>query len=433
MSIIIDFDQLAAECLSRCEELATHTDTPGQLTRLFLTPAMLGAHQCVSDWMRQAGLTVRTDGAGNLIGSRPPSTIHSKTLIIGSHLDTVPNAGRYDGMLGVVAAIAAVKAIGHAKLPFAIDVIGFSEEEGVRYSTPYLGSRAIAGTFDINWLSTTDTQGVFMVKAIEDFGLSAADLCSTAYSPDRVLGFVEAHIEQGPVLARLNLPVAAVDAIAGQSRLKMVFVGQSGHAGTTPMVPRADALVCAARFIVAVSDHGRNVEGLRATVGFIDSRPNARNVIPSEVTLSLDVRHADDRVRRDAVGKLCDLASGFASSDGVAFAITQTEDQSASAMDPCLTEKMQLAIASTGLPKFSMLSGAGHDAVAMAQRFPTAMLFIRQPSGISHHPDEDVERADVAVAIEVLARFVCELAADSGGVDDLSNSLRSMGSTGFQS
>ena len=245
---------------------------------------------------------------------------------------------------------------------------------------------------------------------IEAFGLSPSEIPMAAYSPDRVIGFIEPHIEQGPVLSRMKLPVAAVDSIAGQSRLKLVFQGRSGHAGTTPMTPRADALVAAARLIVSVSEYGRTVDGLRATVGSLQAEPNVRNVIPGTVEVSLDVRHADDSVRAGAVTKLCELARRHCESDAVTVAVTEREDQSASAIDRDLSERLRQAIVETGHQAFSMFSGAGHDAVTMAERFPTAMLFIRQPTGISHHPDEDVQPGDVAVAIEVLTRLIDRLA-----------------------
>jgi allantoate deiminase len=245
MSIIIDYDQLAGECLERCSELASYTESPGQITRRFLTPPMQDVHAAVTHWMSQMGVMARVDHVGNVIGSRVSANPNCKTLLIGSHLDTVPNAGKYDGILGVVIGIAVLKALKTVELPFAIDVIGFSEEEGVRFSTPYLGSRAIAGDFEVSWLDLVDSQGQSMRSVIETFGLAADKISLTSYAPDHVLGFIEAHIEQGPVLARVDQPVAVVTDIAGQSRLKMRFHGCSGHAGTTPMSPRADALVAA--------------------------------------------------------------------------------------------------------------------------------------------------------------------------------------------
>jgi len=402
--------ELAAECLRRCDQLAAHSEVPGQITRRFLTPPMLAVHRDVKCWMQAASLAVHVDHAGNLIGRRPATNHPAKILLVGSHLDTVPNAGRYDGILGVMIGIAIAQALGDAKLPFSIDVIGFSEEEGVRFGLPYLGSRAISGDFDPAWLSLSDPQQQTMRAAIEAFGLDPNAIGSAAYLPDEVLGFVEPHIEQGPVLAQLGRSIAAVDAIAGQSRLLIEFTGEPGHAGTTPMHPRADALVSAAKFITKVSLYGRHVEGLRATVGFINAVPNARNVIPGRVELSLDVRHAQDTLRIDAVETLLQKAQQLAAEDRVRVTVVQRQDQPAAWMDPGLTECLRAAMKSSGIEPRVMTSGAGHDAVAMADRFPSAMLFMRQPTGISHHRDEDVELKDVAVAIDILLAFVHELA-----------------------
>ncbi len=410
MSIIIQYDQLAAECMARCDELSTHTETLGQVKRRYLSPPMRDVHNAVIVWAKAAGMTTRVDPVGNLVATRGSSNADAKTLLIGSHLDTVPNAGKYDGILGVVAGIAAVKALGAIELPFAIDVIGFSEEEGVRFSTPYLGSRAVAGSFDPAWLAIEDLEGHSMRSVIEEFGLDPGEISSAAYAPDHVLGFVEAHIEQGPVLSRMNLPVAAVDAIVGQSRLKLLFRGQAGHAGTMPMPHRADALVAAARFVIAVSQFGGSIDGLRATVGYMNVLPNVRNVIPDLVELSLDIRHADDQVRLAAVDDLCRRASEHAGTDGVTCEIVERQDQPATLLDTHLTDIFKAAMVTGGIEPHSMISGAGHDAVSMAPRFPTAMLFIRQPNGISHHPDEDVQQSDVAVAIEVLTNFIRRLA-----------------------
>lgn len=410
MSIIINYDQLANECLARCDELAGYSESPHGVTRRFLTPPMHDVHLAVGNWMRDAGMTTRRDALGNLIGTLASSRPNAKKLLLGSHLDTVPNAGKYDGVLGVMTSIAVVNSLGARTLPFDIDVIGFSEEEGVRFATPYLGSQAITGDFDPNWLDLTDSLGWTMRDAIESYGMSPDEINDAAYEPDRVLGFVEAHIEQGPVLSRARLPVAAVDFIAGQSRLMMIFHGHAGHAGTTPMSPRADALVAAARFIVAVSEYSRDVEGLRATVGFINATPNARNVICGDVRVSLDVRHADDEIRLEAVTDLCKLARQHGEAEDIAFTVTDREDQRAVAMNRDLTSVLSSAIQDAGHEAFTMLSGAGHDAVPMARRFPTAMLFIRQPNGISHHPDEDVTQSDIADAIHVLTCFVSRLA-----------------------
>lgn len=358
--------------------------------------------------MRAAGMSVTVDDAGNITGTRASGWPNAKRLIIGSHLDTIPNGGKYDGILGVMVGIAVVQSLADVDLPFDIDVIGFSEEEGVRFSLPYIGSRAIAGSFDPAWLGHQDDAGITLASAIESFGLTPANLPSAAIDPDRVLGFVEIHIEQGPVLAKKNLAVAAVTAIAGQTRMRLSFVGDAGHAGTVPMPGRSDPLVAASRWIAGVSDHASGVNDLRATVGWIRCLPGARNVIPGSVEVSLDVRHGDDAIRQAAVDGLIERAGELSQAAGIAFQVLETQSQPAAIMDASLTEAIRGAMTAAGQTDFSMLSGAGHDSVIMADRFPTAMLFIRQPKGISHHPDEDVEASDVAVAIEVLNNFVIE-------------------------
>lgn len=377
--------------------------------------------------MSELGMSPRVDEAGNLIGRRigsispqaglvnlqnEPSNL--PTLLIGSHLDTIPAAGRYDGILGVMMALAVVRAIGNFPLPFHLDVIGFSEEEGVRFLLPYLGSRALIGTFDPAWLSRVDDDGHTMRDVIETFGLQPEKISSAAYPVDRVAGFIEPHIEQGPILSASKCPVAVVDAIVGQSRLQLEFRGQANHAGTTPMSMRRDALVAASKWITEVSRYGNSIEGLRATVGALNLSPNARNAVPGLAQVSLDVRHADDSVRTKAVNELCDFAKRCASADDVAFSIIEHQQQPAVAMDSGLVTGLQQSVAACGVEPCVMPSGAGHDSVVMAETFPTVMLFVRQPTGLSHHPDEDVEVGDVAVAIDVLQDFVRRFTPSTG-------------------
>lgn len=403
-------DARAALVMSRCDALAGCSDEDGRITRLFLGPGMRRAHQLVSDWMRKAGLTVRTDAAGNLIGRRKAKTDDAPVLLLGSHLDSVPHAGRYDGVLGVLVALAAVEALHDKALPFHVDVIGFSEEEGVRFGLPYLGSRAIAGKFDAAWLNRTDANHVTMREAIHAFGLDPRKLCDCVYPREKMLGYMEVHIEQGPVLERENLPIGVVNAIAGQSRLKLSFTGKTGHAGTTPMYPRTDTLVTASRFIVAASEHGKSVPDLRVTVGQIVNEPNVANVIPGCTRLSLDVRHPNDDVRTRAVEDLLAQAKAFCCETKVRFEVEERRLDAAVAIDLRLADTLTRAVQDVGQPVRQLMSGAGHDAVPMAALCGVAMLFVRHPGGISHHPDERVEQADVAVAIDVLARAVTHLA-----------------------
>lgn len=406
----VDFTPLAAEALRRCDLLAQCSEEQGRITRRFLTPPMRDVHAQVGGWMRELGMAVRVDDAGNLIGRRATPK-GGKTLIIGSHLDTVPGAGRYDGVLGVILGLAVVEALRSVPLPFNIDVIGFSEEEGVRFGEPYLGSSAVAGCFAEDWLDRPDANGVTVREAIATFGGNPDRLHECCYSADQVLGFIEPHLEQGPVLESLQQPVGVVTAISGQSRLAVQFLGAEGHAGTTPMIGRRDALVAAAEFIGLVRQTALQHDDLRATVGKMDVAPGAANVIPGSAVLTLDVRHPHDEVRRNAVDTMLQGAQAIAQREGCRFAVVRSCDQPSAPVDPQLTEHLEAAAAESTGHTHRLPSGAGHDAVVMAQRYPMAMLFLRHPGGISHSPEERVEMADVAVGIRVLTRAIERLAS----------------------
>ena len=317
--------------------------------------------------------------------------------------------------------LSVVRCLGETPLPFDLDVIGFSEEEGVRFSLPYIGSRAVCGCFDHSWLARVGDDGKTMDGVIREFGLNPDEMTAAAYNVDRVAGFIEPHIEQGPVLANSGKAVAVVDAIVGQSRIMLRFFGEANHAGTTPMSLRRDALVTASRWIVAVSAYAKSVDDLRVTVGYIQATPNARNVIPGCVEVSLDARHADDAVRTDAAAELCRLAHQFADEDQIECSVIDSQEQPAVKMDTRLVQGLKDSLANCGIEPLVVPSGAGHDSVAMAERFPTAMLFVRQEKPLSHHPDEDVAVEDVAVGIQVLQdfirRFVPSVAADSISID----------------
>jgi allantoate deiminase len=406
--------QLAESVMTACDRVATFTDAPGEITRLFLSPATKRLQAWLLDYMRQAGLESRIDAVGNVVGhyaaANETAENAGRVLLVGSHLDTVVNAGRYDGVLGVMLGIAAVESLEGERLPFAIDVVGFSEEEGVRFGTPYLGSAAIAGCFDGEWLELTDGQGVRLADAITEFGLEASAIEAAAYDPERVVGFLECHIEQGPVLLQQNLPVAVVSGIAGQSRLRLRMQGTAGHAGTLPMDARSDALAAAAALIVAAETIGHRTPGLRVTVGKIEVEPNLRNVVPGEAVLAVDIRHPDDIQRRLAVESVLHEAREAADARGVKFTCEAIDDQPAIGCDPNLVGHLTKAIKVAGYPFGVTYSGAGHDAVIMSKFCPTAMLFVRHP-GVSHHPSESVDIKDVAVALDVLRRTILNLAS----------------------
>jgi allantoate deiminase len=402
----------AETAMKRLDLLGSISEEPDRLTRPFASEAMRRAHDAVTEWMREAGLAVRHDNIGNLRGRYDADAADAPTLIIGSHLDTVRDAGRYDGPLGVMVAIAAVQRLHdlNKRLPFAIEVIAFADEEGLRFSSTYLGSRAVAGTFDDADLGRTDAAGVTMAEAISAFGGDPSRIGDDRWQ-GHLLGYVEVHIEQGPVLERLGLPVGVVTAIAGQARYRITFKGLAGHAGTVPMHGRRDALAAAAEFLLAVEAEGASHDGLVATVGQLSVYPGASNVIPGEAALSLDIRHPDDGSRLESTRQILERAGEIASRRGVE---TSAQLLGENPSVPCSSDLQSLlasAIVAAGLEPLRLASGAGHDAVPMSTLTDVAMLFVRCKGGISHNPAESVTADDVAVAIDVLARFLELLAA----------------------
>ncbi len=401
----------ALRAISECKRIAQMSEEPDRITRRFLTPPVNEVHAHLRARMESLGMTVRTDAAGNLRGLWQPQGARGKRLILGSHIDTVPNAGACDGVLGVALALEWIQIAQELNLPLPIEVIAFSEEEGVRFGVPFIGSRAVAGRFDPALLLLKDANGVTLADAIRDFGLDPDKIDDAALDAD-VLGFMEIHIEQGPVLESEGLSVAAVTAIVGQTRLTLYFRGQANHSGTTPMNLRHDALACAAEWISAVETAAQKTDGLIATVGKIDAEPNAANVIAGAARVSLDVRHHDDRARRGAVESVLEQAKAIALKRGLALEQTRQMDQPAVPMDEQLTAHLVDAIAAAGMQEKRMTSGAGHDAMVMAARVPTAMLFLRSPGGISHHPDETVREEDVVAALNVGRKFLERLTAE---------------------
>ena len=404
------FTKLAEEAIARCRKLATFSEDAGGTRRTFLSLPMRDCHKEVSSWMKLLGMNVSVDAVGNLRGLYSATTPHAPQILIGSHLDTVPNAGAFDGILGVVLAIGLVKSLVGSRLPFAIEVIGFSEEEGVRFGVPFTGSRALVGRVDEELLGRKDANGISVRKAIQDFGLNPAEISSAALRDD-VLVFLEFHIEQGPVLENLGWPLGVVEAIVGQNRLEFTFSGQSNHAGTTPMNLRHDALAAAAEWIVAVENLARRTAGIVATVGLVEAKPGAMNVIPGEARATLDIRHASDSARTEALDELIRLAESIAARRGVTVKWRTLLAQHAVAMNPFLTEQIDLAMQKAGCEPHRMASGAGHDAMILAEKIPAAMVFLRSPEGISHDPAESVHLDDVAKALECGHHLLTQLAA----------------------
>lgn len=403
----------ALRAIAECQQIAAMTEEPGRTTRRFLTAPTRDVHADLSARMNALGMTVQTDAAGNLRGLWRPDGTAGKRLIVGSHIDTVPDAGAYDGVLGVTLALELVDIARERGLKLPIEVIAFSEEEGVRFGVPFLGSRAVAGRFDEALLALRDADGTSLADSIRAYGLDPAHI-RAAVIDDETLGFLEIHIEQGPVLEAEGLSVAAVTGIVGQTRLSLEFAGQANHAGTTPMHLRRDALAGAAEWIGAVEARTRTSEGLVATVGKVDVTPNANNVIAGTVRVSLDVRHPHDAQRLGAVEDLLEGANKIAARRKLALESTQQMDQPAVSMDERLTAYLTEAIEAAGFAPKQMHSGAGHDAMVMAGRMPTTMLLLRSPGGISHSPAETVREEDVEAALTVSGRFIERLAGGVG-------------------
>jgi allantoate deiminase len=400
----------ATTVMERCELLGNISEEPGRLTRPFGSQAMREANDIVSGWMRVAGMTTRFDEIGNLIGRYEGTG--NETLVVGSHLDTVRDAGRYDGQLGVMVALTCVQQLHDRgeRLPYAIEVVAFADEEGLRFGTTFLGSSVYAGAFDESRLNLEDRNGVTLREAVRAFGGDPGALYGRRNGD--LLGYCEVHIEQGPVLEQEDLPVGVVTAINGQSRVRAGFIGKAGHAGTVPMEGRRDALCAAAEFVLEVESAAKAQPGSVATVGEISALPGAVNVIPGEVEHSLDLRHPEDAARERLRNHLERRAREIAASRGCELRWQLRQETPAVPADPELSALLGRAVEDSGVSVHKLPSGAGHDAAQMAALTSVAMLFVRCREGISHNPAESVRREDVGAAIEVMSRFLTLLAQD---------------------
>jgi allantoate deiminase len=394
--------------MTRLDELAIFSDDPDRLTRLYLSPAHRRAMGQVAAWMAEAGMSARIDAVGNVVGRYEASRPGAPALLIGSHIDTVIDAGRYDGALGVLTGIAAVGALHRAgeRLPAALEVIAFSDEEGVRFPTTLTGSRAIAGTLDAGALEARDGEGTSLREALAAAGCDGDAFAGCARRPEDTLAYLEVHIEQGPVLEADDLPLGVVTAINGATRWRVAVGGEAGHAGTVPMALRRDALAAAAEMVLAVEREGRAVADLVATVGQLEVSPGAVNVVPGEVRFSLDVRAPSNAAREAALAVLEATFAAIAGRRGVALAIERYHDAAAVACDPVLIDQLAAAVGRAGVTPRLLPSGAGHDAMALASLCPIAMLFVRCARGISHHPAEAISAEDADLAVRVLLDFL---------------------------
>jgi len=417
-----------ARAVARCDLLgvAPYSDMAGGLFRAWLTPAFAATQHQVAGWMAEAGMTVRTDAATNLIGRYEGTTPGAPALLVGSHLDSVRDAGRYDGPLGVMLGIELVANLSAAgkRLPCAIEVIGFGDEEGSRFPAAMLTSRAVAGTLDVGALAGADADGVTIAEALAAYASSfpgegrgrdeGGDPLTTfptaRRAPTDILAYLEAHIEQGPALEAEGLPLGVVTGIAGQIRYHITVTGTAGHAGTSSMTLRRDALTAAAAMVLEVERIARDAASdLVATVGRLAVAPGAVNVIPGRVDFTLDVRSGDDAVCAAAAEDILDAIAAVADARDIDFAIARTHALPASPCDPKLMDLLGQSVQDQGLAVRRLVSGAGHDAMVMAALCPTAMLFIRCAGGVSHNPAEAVDPADAEAALRAMLGFADRL------------------------
>ncbi|PIO97752.1 allantoate amidohydrolase [Pleomorphomonas carboxyditropha] len=406
-------------------ELAAFSDGDGNLTRLYLSPAHRAAADRVAAWMRDAGLDVGLDALGTVRGRLKPTApgrAGNRRLLIGSHIDTVVNAGRYDGMLGVVAGILAVEEIRARgiELPFGVDVLAFGDEEGVRFPTTLVSSSAVAGCLVPSDLDARDADGIALRDALVAFGGDPDAASSAAYARDEALAYIEVHIEQGPVLEAEGLPLGVVTSIAGQSRFSVTVAGEAGHAGTVPMALRRDALAAGAAMMLAIEEVARagGAHQMVATVGRLAARPGAVNVIPAEVVFTLDIRADADAPRLAAIAELQTRLQAIANDRGVSVTMEKFYESPTTPCAPRLQEAFAEAARDLGLAERRLASGAGHDGHALHHLTDVGMLFVRCRGGISHNPAEFAAIDDMGLAVEALIKAVERLAADAASSGD---------------
>ncbi len=400
---------LGDEIVARIHRLAAISEAADNLTRIFLTGEHRAAADLIMNWMVEAGMNARLDAIGNVCGRYEGEHPGLPCLMLGSHYDTVRDAGKWDGPLGLITAISCVAELNRRgrRLPFAIEVIGFADEEGVRFASTLLGSRAVAGTFDERVLSTRDAAGISMREALVQFGLDPDHIGAAARVRGELLGYVEVHIEQGPVLEARNLAVGVVSAIAGATRLAARLTGMAGHAGTVPMALRRDALAGAAECISSIEQLCREDDGgLVGTVGYIHAAPGATNVIPGQAHFTIDMRAPTDERRNRSVAEMVRRIEAVAKRRNLELQLDVTHENRTVPCAPWLKTQLAEAMAAEGYPAFELPSGAGHDGMAMVDVTDVAMLFVRCRGGISHHPDEHVEASDADAGARVLLRLI---------------------------
>ncbi|WP_312831309.1 allantoate amidohydrolase [Pantoea eucrina] len=400
----------AARIMARCDALAEISEEEDSLTRVYLSPEHLRANACVAEWMQAAGMRTWQDAVGNICGRYEAAEPGAAALLLGSHLDTVRNAGRYDGMLGVLSAIETVQWLHdrRQRLPLAVEIVGFADEEGTRFGITLLGSRGLTGSWPESWITHPDGNGITVAAAMQDAGLDAAQVSLAARHVSEIAAYLELHIEQGPCLEEADLALGVVTAINGARRLNCHFSGEAGHAGTVPMLLRKDALAAAAEWMLFIEQATQ--APLVATTGTLSCQPGAVNVIPGEVQLSLDIRGPQDEPLERHLSQLLTQAQAIALRRGVSFSASEYYRIAATPCDKRLQQALGAAVETVQGCTLALPSGAGHDAIAMAERWPAGMLFVRNHRGISHHPAESVNTNDVALGVQAYLQAVTALA-----------------------
>ena len=402
----IPFERHTSRIQRRLDQLATVTDEKGTITRTFLSSGMEHANHIVAAWMREAGLETSEDSVGNLLGRNPSSA--SPIFLLGSHLDTVRNAGRFDGALGVILGIEAVEILRSAKvtLPFSLAVAGFADEEGVRFQNAYIGSKAFCGLLTSQDLVKVDREGQTMLEVIEQWCGHKFSLPGPKFRRDELAGYLEVHMEQGPVLESEGLALGVVSAIAGQLRCLLTWTGKASHAGTTPVGLRRDALAGAAEFIRSLDKASDKFPGLMASVGRLTVEPNVSNVVPARVIHTLDARHQSDSILDEAGKWIERRANEIAKSLRLDFRWEVFLAASARNCDELLSRRLLDAVTKVTGTSRILPSGAGHDAAILSPLYPAAVLFVRCRDGLSHHPDEFVSEEDIKMALQATIEFL---------------------------
>lgn len=397
--------------LSCLDEAAQHSQPGDGVTRLFCSPEHRQVLPLIEQWMTRAGLTPERDAAGNLVGRCPKALSGEPALIMGSHQDSVVEGGKYDGMLGIAVPLVALEALRHAgvALPYGVEVVAFGDEEGVRFPTTLVGSRALAGTTVPQQLEARDKQGISLKEALRSFGVEPDDIPTLARDPANTLGFVEVHIEQGPRLEQRDHAVGIVTALTGIERHQVTVSGKAGHAGTTPMPGRQDALIGAADMVLAVDRVLHTTEGLVGVVGQLDVHPNAVNVIPASVTFTIELRSPEEATRRHGREAVQAALNDIADRRGLALAMDNTYRADGAHCAEWIMRGLEQACVTVKQPTERMFSGAGHDGLAMQDLTDIGMLFVRCKEGLSHHPDESISADDGEAAVRVMMAFLQQL------------------------